>query len=108
MPKGRSLKKHSYGILISLTTMNILNNTSADFVLMSADVLLKIAIVLSKMRNRKTEFLKYPCQTCCGQSLTCFLKTDLTGLYRNNLITAKSGHFVEGFEDKIRYLDRVK
>ena len=27
---------------------------------------------------------------------------------RNNLITAKSGHFVEGFEDKIRYSDRFK
>ena len=27
---------------------------------------------------------------------------------RNNLITAKSGPFVEGFEDKIRYADSFK
>ena len=36
-------------ILISLKTMTIFNNTSADFVLMSADVLLKKVIVLSEM-----------------------------------------------------------
>ena len=42
--------KNSYAILISLKTMTIFNNTSADFVLMSADVLLKMVIVLSEMR----------------------------------------------------------
>ena len=45
------LRKHElYAILISLKSMTIFNNTSVDFVSMSADVLLKMVIVLSEMR----------------------------------------------------------
>ena len=36
----------TYAILISLKTMIIFDNTSSEFVLMSADVLLKMVIVL--------------------------------------------------------------
>ena len=42
--------KNSYSILISLKTMTIFNNTSADIKTKSADVLLKMVIVLSEMR----------------------------------------------------------
>ena len=41
---------HSLVILISLKTMTIFNNTSADIKTKSADVLLKMVIVLSEMR----------------------------------------------------------
>ena len=47
--KVRSFKEHSYTILISLKTMTIFNNPSADITLMSADVSLKMVIVLSEM-----------------------------------------------------------
>ena len=46
----KSAVGHSYMILILLKTMTIFNNTSVDFVLMSADVVLKKVIVLSEMR----------------------------------------------------------
>ena len=36
--------------IAALKTMTIFNNTSVDFVLMSADVLLKKVILLSEMR----------------------------------------------------------
>ena len=48
--KVRSFQEQSYTILFSLKTMTIFNHTSADFVLMSADVLLKMVVVLSDMR----------------------------------------------------------
>ena len=48
--KVHTVYEHSYTILISLKTMTILNNTSADTKTESADVLLKMVIVLSEMR----------------------------------------------------------
>ena len=44
--------KNSYTILISLKTMTIFSNTSAEFVLMSADLLLKMVIVLSVLKMK--------------------------------------------------------
>ena len=41
---------HSYAILISPKTMTIFHNTSADIKTKSADVILKMVIVLSEMR----------------------------------------------------------
>ena len=49
--KVHTVYEHSYTILISLKTMTIFNNTSADSVLVSADVLFKKVIVLSELRN---------------------------------------------------------
>ena len=43
-------KEHSYAILISLKTMTIFNNTSADIKTKSVDILLKMVIVLCEMR----------------------------------------------------------
>ena len=43
--KVHSFYEHSYVILISLKTMTINNDTSAEFVLMSPDVLLTMVIV---------------------------------------------------------------
>ena len=49
--KVRSLLEHSCPILISFKIVVIFNNiTSADFVLMSADVVLKMTIILKEMR----------------------------------------------------------
>ena len=48
--KVRSLLDQSCVILISFKTVVILNITSADFVLMSADVVLKMTTILKEMR----------------------------------------------------------
>ena len=44
------IEENNYAILISFKTMTIFNNTSADIKTKSADVLLKMVIVLSEMR----------------------------------------------------------
>ena len=48
--KVRSLKEHSCAILSSFIIVIIFNNTSADFVLISADVLLKMITILKELR----------------------------------------------------------
>ena len=48
--KVRSLLEHSCAILISFKIVVIFNITSADFVLMSADVVLKMTTILKEMR----------------------------------------------------------
>ena len=48
--KVRSLLEHSCVILISFKIVVIFIITSADFVLMSADVVLKITTILKEMR----------------------------------------------------------
>ena len=48
--KVRSLLEHSYAILISFKIMVVFNIPSADFVLMSADVVLKTTTILKEMR----------------------------------------------------------
>ena len=45
-----SYYEHSWGTLISFKIAIIFNNTSADFVLISADVILKIIIILKELR----------------------------------------------------------
>ena len=48
--KARSFQDDSCAILSSLKIMIIFNDTSADFALMSADVLLKMIILLIELR----------------------------------------------------------
>ena len=48
--KLRSLSDHSSVILLSFKMVVIFNITSADFVLMSADVVLKMTTILKEMR----------------------------------------------------------
>ena len=48
--KSIHLKKHSCTILSCFKIMIIFNNTSADFVLISADVLLKMTTILKELR----------------------------------------------------------
>ena len=48
--KVRSLIEHSCAILISYKIVVNFNITSADFVLMSADVVLKMITILKEMR----------------------------------------------------------
>ena len=48
--KVRSLLEHSCAILISFKIVVIFNVTSADFILMSADVASKMAIILKGMK----------------------------------------------------------
>ena len=48
--KVRSLLEHSYAILISFKIVVIFNITSVDFVLMSADVVLKMTTMLKEIR----------------------------------------------------------
>ena len=48
--KVRSLLEHSCAIPISFKIVAIFNITSADFVLISADVLLKMITILKEMR----------------------------------------------------------
>ena len=49
--KVRSLLEHSCAILISFKIVAIFNITSADFVLISADVVLKMTTILKEMRT---------------------------------------------------------
>ena len=48
--KVRLFQEHSCAILSSFKIMIIFKNTSADFVLISADLLLKIIIILKELR----------------------------------------------------------
>ena len=50
LSKVRLLLDHSCAILISFTIVVLFNNTSADFVLISVDVLLKSTTILKEMR----------------------------------------------------------
>ena len=50
LPKVRSFLEHSFAILSSFKIVIIFNNTSADFVLISADVLSKMIIILKELR----------------------------------------------------------
>ena len=50
LSKVRSLLEHSCAILISFKIVVIFNITSADFVLISADVLLKMTTILKELR----------------------------------------------------------
>ena len=45
LPKVRSLLDHSCAILISFKIVVLFNNTSADFVLISVDILLKMTTI---------------------------------------------------------------
>ena len=59
LSKVRSFWEHSFVVLSSIRIMIIFNNTSADFVLISADVLLKIIICnFDKTEDRATVFRK--------------------------------------------------
>jgi hypothetical protein len=52
--KVHLFQEHSCGILISFKVMILFNNTSADFVLISPEVLLKMIIIL---KERATKYL---------------------------------------------------
>ena len=49
--KVRSFLEHSCAILSSFKIVIIFNNTSADFVLISADVLLRMITILKELRD---------------------------------------------------------
>ena len=55
--KLRSLLEHSCAILISFKIVVIFNITSADFVLMSANVVLKMTTILKEMCSKSERTL---------------------------------------------------
>ena len=65
--------------------MTIFINTSADFVLMSADVLLKMIIVLSEMRQNQEKNVKKDMTYCSSVSCNCI--SDLWLSYNIGLVT---------------------
>jgi hypothetical protein len=50
LPKVRLFLDRSFAILSSLQIVDIFNNTSADFVLISGDLLLKMTTILKELR----------------------------------------------------------
>ena len=67
--KVRSLLDHSCAMLISFKTVVIFNITWADFVLMSADVVLKMTTILKEMRS--TQLCSKSEQTLASQIISC-------------------------------------
>ena len=75
-------------ILSSIKIMIIFNNTSADFVFISADVLLKMTIILVELRIA---------QLCSRNEWTLVIRVILLIFYIESFLAYKQKQFEDGY-----------